>query len=246
MAALASLDTLRRTSTLLLMLAAACLAPPRAFADATAPAGRVIATVGDVRVVDRHGIVREATQGGEVREGEVIKTGTNALGQLRLADGTLLSVRAGSVLKIEKFSYAGEHDTKASAFISLAVGGFRWLTGLIGKVNRDGVRVTTPNATIGIRGTDFEPVFVPAAAPGEPGAAGAGAYVRVYAGEVSIRNLQGIAQSVLPNQVAFAAIGGTPPVLLRAIPTRIYPTPTPLPKLAPQGKGDGDTAAGEA
>lgn len=41
------------------------------------------------------------------------------------------------------------------AFFSLLKGGFRSISGLIGKINHDEYRVSTPVATIGIRGTDY-------------------------------------------------------------------------------------------
>ena len=41
------------------------------------------------------------------------------------------------------------------AFFSLLKGGFRSISGLIGKLNHDEYRVSTPVATIGIRGTDY-------------------------------------------------------------------------------------------
>lgn len=41
------------------------------------------------------------------------------------------------------------------AFMSLLKGGFRSVSGLIGKLNREEYRITTPVATIGIRGTRY-------------------------------------------------------------------------------------------
>ncbi|MGH8446844.1 MAG: hypothetical protein ACREVL_16350, partial [Solimonas sp.] len=45
--------------------------------------------------------------------------------------------------------------TLQRAFLRLLKGGFRTVSGLIGKANPDEYRVTTPVATIGIRGTDY-------------------------------------------------------------------------------------------
>ena len=41
------------------------------------------------------------------------------------------------------------------AFFSLLKGGFRTVSGLIGKINHEDYSVATPVATIGIRGTDY-------------------------------------------------------------------------------------------
>lgn len=43
----------------------------------------------------------------------------------------------------------------SSAFFRLLKGGFRSVSGLVGKINRDEYRVATPVATIGIRGTKY-------------------------------------------------------------------------------------------
>src|SRR5690606_26622616 len=49
-----------------------------------------------------------------------------------------------------------EAEPEDNAFFRLLKGGFRAVTGLIGKNDRERFRVRTPVATIGIRGTDFE------------------------------------------------------------------------------------------
>lgn len=48
-----------------------------------------------------------------------------------------------------------ERDLGSRAFLSLLKGGFRAVSGSIGKLNREEYRIVTPVATIGIRGTDY-------------------------------------------------------------------------------------------
>ncbi|WP_211242861.1 FecR family protein [Sinimarinibacterium sp. CAU 1509] len=50
---------------------------------------------------------------------------------------------------------APQQSTVARSFFRLVKGGFRSITGLVGKINRDEYKVATPVATIGIRGTDI-------------------------------------------------------------------------------------------
>jgi hypothetical protein len=50
---------------------------------------------------------------------------------------------------------SGAAMTPQRAFFRLLKGGFRTVSGLIGKANRSDYEVTTPVATIGIRGTDY-------------------------------------------------------------------------------------------
>jgi hypothetical protein len=196
-------------------------------------AGRFLTVIGDVRVLGAGGD-RRPERGQEVREGETILTGAGALTQIRLADGGMLSIRGDTEMKFDRFSHAGENDRESSMFISLLKGGFRSVTGLIGRLNRDGYRITTPSATIGIRGTDHEPVVVPPPPPGVAPQVAPGTYDRVNSGETLMRNRQGATQTVGPNQVGFVSIDGSSPVLLPQLPpiyrAGIGPSPT-----TPQG-----------
>jgi hypothetical protein len=214
-------------------VAGALLAVAAGPALAQNVAGRFLTVIGDVRVLNPGGD-RRPERGEEVREGETILTGAGALTQIRLADGGMLSVRGDTEMKFDRFSHAGENDRESSMFISLLKGGFRSVTGLIGRLNRGGYRITTPSATIGIRGTDHEPVVVPPPPPGVTPQVAPGTYDRVNSGETLMQNRQGATQIVGPNQVGFVAIDGSAPVLLPQLPpiyrAGIGPSPT-----TPQG-----------
>jgi FecR protein len=208
-----------------------------AWAQAAA-AGRFLSVTGDVKVVDAGGKPRTAQRGGDFRQGETIVTGPNALAQLRTGDGGLLSVRADTEMKLDKFAYAGENDSNASFLVSLVKGGFRTITGLIGRANRDGYRVTTPSATIGIRGTHYELVHVlPQAASQQ---APAGTYNRVFDGITTIQNKAGILLLVNREQTGFVSLPGNVAPVLVAPPAQIFGRPTPVPRLVPQGSSGGD------
>ncbi len=197
-------------------------------------AGRFLTVIGEVRVLSPSGD-RTPERGGEVREGETILTGAGALTQIRLVDGGMLSIRGDTEMKFDRFSHAGENDRESSMFLSLLKGGFRSVTGLIGRLNRDGYRVTTPSATIGIRGTDHEPVVVPVPPPGVTPQVPPGTYDRVYSGETFIQNRQGAVLNVGPNEVGFISVQGAAPAILPQLPpiyrAAIGPAPTP-----PQGQ----------
>lgn len=198
-----------------------------AAAAQSTPAGQFVAVVGEVRLVGRDGTPRAAARGGEVREGDTIVTGPSALVQVRLADGGFLSIRADTETTLERFAYAGKDDKDASLFISLLKGGFRSVTGLIGQLNRPGYRITTPSATIGIRGTDHEPfVVTPATAAALQLAAGT--YDRVHSGQTFIQNRQGLTQFANPNQTLFVSDTSAPPRLLPTPPPALYRVPTPV------------------
>ena len=195
------------------------------LAQGTSP-GQFVAVVGEVRLVGRDGTTRPAERGGEVREGDTIATGPGAIAQIRLADGGFLSIRADTETTLERFAYAGAEDKNASMFISLLKGGFRSVTGLIGQLNRPGYRITTPSATIGIRGTDHEP-FVVTPATAQALQMAAGTYDRVHSGQTFIQNKQGLTQFANPNQTLFVSDTSAPPRLLPT-PPAIYRIPTPV------------------
>jgi FecR-like protein len=230
---------------LLLLTGAWLAATTAASAWAQTPAaGRFLSVTGDVRVVGADGAKRAAQRGGEFREGETIVTGASSLAQARTADGGLISVRSDTEMKLDKFAYAGEKDSNASFLVSLVKGGFRTITGLIGRANRDGYRVTTPSATIGIRGTHYELVHVlpQAASPQAP----AGTYNRVYDGITTFQNKVGTLVLVNRDQTAFIPLPGNVPPVLVVPPAPVFGKPTPVPRLVPQSSTGGPAAGGES
>jgi hypothetical protein len=236
-------------------VAAMFLALAASAASMAQTAGKFIVAVGDVKLVGKDGNARTAERGSELREGDTIVTGANGLAQLRLQDNSLISVRANTEMKLDKFAFAGETDSNASLFISLAKGGLRSITGLIGKANRAGYRINTPVATIGIRGTDHEPFYIPPnlAKLGTPGT-----YDKVNSGMTVIQAKQGPAINVTINQVAYVPLSGAAPVILPSVPAffkQELAVPDPQARKAPAtdsapaadtGTAGSDTAAAPA
>lgn len=118
------------------------------------PAGRVDFVTGPVTALSSDGRSRPLTKGSEVTAGETIQTG-NGRAQLRYSDGAQVSLQPGTQYRIDDYAYAGQTDGSEKGIFSLIKGGFRTITGLIGRVNRQNYKVSTPVATIGIRGTEF-------------------------------------------------------------------------------------------
>jgi hypothetical protein len=214
-------------------LSALLLAAGGAAAQAPQAAGRFVAVTGEVAVVGADGVRRSAERGGDIREGDTIVTGADALAQARMSDGGLISVRAESEFKLEQFAYKGREDRNASFVVNIIKGGFRTITGLIAQVNRSGYRISTPAATIGVRGTHFEVVHVlPQVASQQ---VPAGTYNRVFEGITTVQNPAGALLQVVRDQTAFAALQGGTPTLV-APPALIFGRPTPVPRAAaPQG-----------
>lgn len=129
-----------------------------------AAAGHFLFISGTVKVINKTGQAHAAARGGEVDVGDTISTGQASTAQLKMIDGGFLAVRPQSELKLDSYAYHGNKSDNSS--VSLVKGGFRAITGMIGKTNPQNDIAKTPTATIGIRGTDYEAVYVPATSTG--------------------------------------------------------------------------------
>ena len=216
-------------------------------APAFAAAGRIQFVAGEAKILNDKQIERVAKKGEVVDQGDTIVTSSTGSVQVVLEDGGLLAVRPDTQLRIDAYVYSGKPDDKNNkSFFSLAKGAFRSITGVIGQTNKQAYRVSTPSATMGIRGTDHEPAVVLPLVPGESPetslqAAAPGTYDRVNSGKTFIQNADGLLV-VGPNQVGFAPAGGGAPVLLPKLPAfySSVPKPAGAKKLA---TASGDTAA---
>lgn len=84
--------------------------------------------------------------------GEVVAAGANARAALRFADGTALTIGENASVTLDAFVYDPDG---ASTFAANVTGAFRYISGKLGEGATREARVTTPQATIGVRGTDF-------------------------------------------------------------------------------------------
>jgi hypothetical protein len=141
-----------------------------------------------------YGDVQRALESG-VSEGDTLQTVQGTYARLRFDDGAEVVLRPDSQMKIEEFKYNEAQPESDSMFFNLLKGGLRSVTGLLGRRNRDRVRVAAPNATIGIRGTHFGLLFCDNNCGNIPmpggGAPPNGLHVDVVDGSVSISNNAG-------------------------------------------------------
>lgn len=201
-----------RMHTLVILLGAL------ATANVHAAAGFVQFVSGEARIIPAAGGERAAQKGAEVNEGDTLVTGRGASVQLRMTDEGLIAVRPDSQLKIETYQYFGSEDGRERGVLALARGGFRTLTGFIGRSNKNRLLVLSPSATIGIRGTDHEIVHIPVPGAGETALGVPGTYNKVNVGETYMESKAGRID-LGPNQVGFAALAlGVAPARLDAVP----------------------------
>jgi hypothetical protein len=164
-------------------------------------AGRVQFVQGKVQLTTSAGVTHAIKKGEAVNEGDTLLSAPSASAQIRMEDGGMVAMRPDTRLKIDRFSFDGQEDGTERSFFSLFKGGFRAITGKIGKKNKVNYRITTPATTIGIRGTDHEAMVV---TPDSAMAAttAAGTYDKVNLGETTMTTRKGTI-SVLPNQMGF-------------------------------------------
>ncbi|MEH6347797.1 MAG: FecR family protein [Bermanella sp.] len=121
-------------------------------------AAQVILSKGQASVTSPAGKVRSLKRRAKIYSGDVIKTGGNGSVQLRFIDKALMTIKPGSELNITSYLYddGTQQTSKKEVVMSLVAGGFRTITGIIGKGNKSAYRVQTPAASVGIRGTNYE------------------------------------------------------------------------------------------
>ena len=132
------------------------------------------------------GSMRAVAKGDKVYSGDIISSGPTTYINLKFVDGSFVLIRPKSRFQIEDFQMGGATKPAAAkpkpglataaapasdgsrAFFRLLKGGFRAVSGTIGKLNRNEYRVSTAVATIGIRGTDYTAVVCDAACAADP------------------------------------------------------------------------------
>ncbi|HEX9184706.1 MAG TPA: FecR domain-containing protein [Burkholderiales bacterium] len=180
-------------------------------------AGVVQFAAGDVKVVAASGVERIARKGVPVSVGDTLLTAPGALAQLKMGDGAIVVVQPQSRLTVAEFHYAGQEDGTEKVRYKLEQGGFRAVTGAIGRTHKQNYLIETPIAHMGVRGTDHESYYFPATGPVAGDGAKPGAYNKVNTGRTFIRTGAGEVE-IDPNQVGYVASANQVPVILPGVP----------------------------
>jgi FecR protein len=225
---------LARLAAALVTMTIVAFVPGPAFAQSAAS---FIVAIGTVQVIDSAGRARAGERGGPLVPGDRVVTGADGLAQIRFSDGAMLSIRASSEMKIQAHSFFGPGDSLATTVLQLLKGGLRAITGAVARQNRNGYKVVTPTATIGVRGTDFEAFYIPGPTPGGDEA---GTYLRVTRGVAFLQTPQAILD-VRPQQVGFVPVTALGPRLLPQTPQFMLqpPRPAPAPRSQPPQRSQG-------
>ena len=120
-----------------------------------------LASIGEVTQLEGNGVIdRKDGDKGIVVEKELdvfsydtVKTGNGKVG-IEFIDATRVDVTQHSKLIIDEFVY--DPNTKTGKLsLKASLGTVRYASGQIAKNSATNVKITTPTATIGVRGTDF-------------------------------------------------------------------------------------------
>jgi hypothetical protein len=116
-------------------------------------AGHVKVAKGSVQI-ERAGQKVPAQVGAVVQAGDVVTTGGDGSVGITFLDNSLLSAGPNSVLEIDRFAF--DSTTHQGSFeSSLKKGTLAVVSGKLAKQSPDAMKVRTPAAVLGVRGTEF-------------------------------------------------------------------------------------------
>ncbi len=118
-----------------------------------APAGKIKIASGAVFIV-RAGQTIPAQAGQPVFEADTLKTGADGRLGLTLKDDTRLSLGPSSEIRLDRFAYAPA-EGRLGFVLSVVRGVAAYVSGRIAKLAPDSIRLETPAAIVGVRGTSL-------------------------------------------------------------------------------------------
>ena len=121
------------------------------FAQQPSAAGRIKVALGSAFIV-RQGEAIPAQVGQVVFEADGLRTGTDGSIGVTLRDDTRVSLGPSSELRLERFVYAPA-DNAFGLALKFMRGVAAYVSGRIAKLAPDSIRLETPAAIVGVRGT---------------------------------------------------------------------------------------------
>jgi hypothetical protein len=161
--------------------------------------GTVDALSGSASVMGQDGQSSAISVGMKIYEGDTLSSAHDGEVHVVTEDGGFIALRPDTVFRVDQYKAEGGPDDRT--FMSLLKGAVRSITGWIGKHDSSAYRLTTPTATVGIRGTDHEVTVVDKGGGDEPGT-----YDTVNEGSTVLKTPQGEVVTT-PGKFAFAPRG---------------------------------------
>ena len=122
-----------------------------ALAQQPAPAGRIKVAAGSVFIV-RQGQAIPAQVGQVVFEADGLRTAADGRIGVTLNDDTRVSLGPSSEVRLDRFLYAPA-EGRLGFVLKVVSGIVAYVSGRIAKLSPDSIRLETPSAVVGVRGT---------------------------------------------------------------------------------------------
>jgi hypothetical protein len=135
------------------MVALVLAAAASAHAQEPSAAGRIKVASGSAFIVRQSALI-PAQAGQIVFEADGLKTGTDGRIGITLKDDTRVSLGPDSEARIDQFVYA-PNEGRLSFVFRIARGVAAYVSGQIAKLSPDAIRLETPAAIVGVRGTSL-------------------------------------------------------------------------------------------
>jgi len=205
------------------------------YSSALMAAAAVVQTAsGDVKAAIGSATPVMVTQNSALENGMTVTTGDNSQVVMKFEDGQVVALNANTSFKIDQYHFEQAKPQKSSIIFSLLKGAMRAVTGLIAKNNANAFTLHTPNATIGIRGTDFM-------------AATGSLYLQVINGTVSATTSAGTTAFAVGQTGFVASLSALPTAIAAAqLPAAVAASFSQLGSIAMAGAGAAAGGAGGA
>lgn len=158
-------------------------------------AGQIVHLSGTLSAQRPDGTIRILARGSEINVGDTLTTQADSYGQLGFSDGSTMTMRPNTVMKVDAYLFDKDKPAADNAFFRLLRGGLRTATGFIGKRgNMNAYKIGTQVATIGIRGSTGDTLDCTQGCDGvtsTSGKAERGLYHATYTGSYIMENESG-------------------------------------------------------
>ena len=133
------------------VLAIVVAAATPVMAQQPSPAGHIKITTGSAFIV-RQNVAVPARPGDLVFATDSLRTGADGTVGVTLRDDTRLSLGPSSELRLERYVYA-PGESAFGMVVSFVRGAAAYVSGRMAKLAPDSIRLETPAAIVGVRGT---------------------------------------------------------------------------------------------
>ena len=123
---------------------------PWAFAN-----GVFQSVTGDVRATTGTAAPAIVAKDQRIVPGMTVTTGPGAQTIIRFDDGHVVVLNENSEFRVNQYTFDKDKPQNDSIAMQIVKGALRSVSGLIGSRNRNAFALLAPQATVGIRGTDF-------------------------------------------------------------------------------------------